>query len=223
MTDSSTLWLASESFDLVATLLSRGAAGEGVHYALASALTYVIDGVASQELLELLLQHDADVNFDDGKSLQLTTHHARQDLFEMLLQRNPDPHSLYMCLKAALDNDHDEETVFHLFKSVTGNESVHAKPNVNHYSDLGLPLLFYSLNNYPTSARLADEICQLDANLSATIDWDIYDDEYDDPISDRISPLLVSLEKNCSDEVIGVLLKHGGECRKHLPTQLHIC
>jgi hypothetical protein len=178
--------------------------------------------VASQELLELLLQHNADVNFDDGKSLQLATHHARQDLFELLLQRNPNSHSLYMCLKVALNNGHDEETVFRLFESVTKNESVHEKPNVNNYSDLGLPLLFYSLNYYPKSARLANEICQLDANLSATIDWDIYDSEYDDPVPDRISPLLVSLEKDCSDEVIDVLLTHGGECSNHLPPQLHI-
>jgi ankyrin repeat protein len=211
MTASGSLWLDNDYFDLVATLLSRGAADEGVHYALASALTYVIDGLASQELLELLLEHNADVNFDHGKSLQLATHHARQDLFEMLLQRNPDPHSLYMSLQTALSNDHEEETVFRLFKSVTENESVRTKPDVNNHSDLGFPLLFYCLNNYPASARLVKEICELNADLSATIVWEMHEDEYDDPLSDRLPPLFVSLEKNCSDEVIDVLLAYGAE------------
>jgi hypothetical protein len=213
MTASGTLWLDSNYFDLVATLLSRGAADEGVHYALVDALTYVLDGVASEELLLLLLEHGADVNFDHGKSLQLTTHHARQDLFEMLLLRNPDSHSLYMSLKAALSNDLEEETVFLLFKSVTENESIPAMPDVNNGSDLGFPLLFYCLNNYPSSARLAKEVCEFNADLSLTIVWDMYEDEYGDPVSDLLPPLLVSLEKGCSDEVIDVLLAFGGKLR----------
>lgn len=213
MVASGTLWLDHDYFDLVATLLSRGTADEGVNYALASALTYVIDGVASQELLELLLEHGADVNYDDGKSLQLATYHARQDLFEMLLQRNPDSHSLYMSWKAALMNDLEEETVFRLFKSVTENESVHTKPDVNHHSELGFPLLFYCLKHYPTSDRLAKEICELNADLSATVNRGMYENGYIDLLTDHLPPLFVALDKDCPDEVINVLLAYGGKFR----------
>ncbi|KUJ18861.1 ankyrin [Mollisia scopiformis] len=211
MTTSSTIWLDSSYFDLVGLLLSRGAADEGVHAALVSALFYVIDGLASQELLQLLLFHGADVDFDDGKSLQVAAQNARQDLFEMLLEKNPDSHSLYMALKAVLSNGLDEATVLALFKSVTDNKAVQARPNVNNNSELGLPLIFYCLNSYPTSARLVQEICDLGADLSATIVWDLYENEYDDPITDRLTPLLLSLDKKCSDEVIGVLLGCGAE------------
>jgi hypothetical protein len=212
MTATGDLWLDNGYLNLVEALLSRGTADECVHFALITAISYFMQGATSQELLELLLTHGADVNFDHGRSLQLAAENARQDIFEMLLQKNPDSHSLYMSLQSALRVD-DEETVFGLFKSVTENEFVQEKPDVNNYSDLGLPLIFYCLNSYPTSARLAKEICELEADLSATLDWDMFENEFGDPLSDRLTPLLIALEKECSDDVIGVLLDYGGEFR----------
>jgi ankyrin repeat protein len=201
----------NDKLELVDTLLSRGASGEGINSALVKALTYVVDGQASQDLIELLLQYHADVDFDHGKSLQLAGYHGNQDLFEMLLKWNPNPHSLYMGLKAAMSNDIDEETVFRLFKSVTAHQTLRTKPDVNNLNDSGYPLIFYCLYNYPASVRLAKEICDLGADMSATILFEKNESEYDDFASDRITPLSVSLEKNCSDEVIDVLLAYGGK------------
>jgi ankyrin repeat protein len=211
MTASGELWLDKYYFSLVEALLSRGTADEGVHSALVTAIGYVIQGAASPELLELLLSHDADVNFDHGKALQLVAESAREDLLEMLLRKNLSSHSIYMSLQTALRVDHEEEIVFHFFISATENGFVQEKPDVNSYSDLGYPLLFYCLNNYPASARLARKICELNADLSATLDWDMFENEYDEPLSDGLTPLLIALEKDCSDDVIGVLLDHGGE------------
>ncbi|CZR55929.1 uncharacterized protein PAC_05817 [Phialocephala subalpina] len=209
MTSSSTLWLDSDNFLLVATLLQRGSADESVHFALVTAVSHAIDGVASPELLALLLQHGADVNYGHGKALQLANRNARQDIFEMLLQKDPDPCSLYMSLQAALTSRHDEEKVFCLFKAVSENECIPQKPDVNNNSDLGLPLLFYCLNNYPTSARLVKEVCDLGADLSATIGWEMFVKGV--PISDQLSPLLVALEKDCSDDVITILLQYSAK------------
>lgn len=211
MTASGTLWLDSDYFDLVALLLSHGNADEGVHAALVSAILYVLDGVASQELLQLLLGNGADVNFDNGKSLEIAAQNSRQDIFEILLQNNPDSHSLYMALQAALSNGLEEEIVFNLFKLVTESKFVQNRPNVNNHSGLGLPLIFYCLHHYTASSRLVKEICDLDADLSATIVWDMYENEYDDPITDRLTPLLVAMSNNCSDDVIDVMLAYGGE------------
>jgi ankyrin repeat protein len=210
MTATGTLWLDSTYFDLVAFLLARGKADESVHAALISALLYVIDGVASEELLQLLLKYGADVNFDNGTALQVAAQNARLDIFEMLLQKSPDSHSLYMALQAASSNGLDEEVVFAFFKLVTSSKSDQAVPDVNNDSNLGVPLIFYTLIHYPTSARLAREVCDLNADLSATT-WYMYEDKYEDPVSDRLPPILLALEKNCSDDVIDVLLGHGGE------------
>jgi hypothetical protein len=39
----------------------------------------------------------------------------------------------------------------------------------------------------------------------------MFENEYDEPLSDGLTPLLIALEKDCSDDMIGVLLDHGGE------------
>lgn len=211
MTATGTLWVDSTYFDLVALLLARGNADEGVHAALISALLYVFDGVASEELVQLLLEHGTDVNFDNGMALQVTAQNGRLDIFEMLLRKSPNSHSLYMALQAALSNGLEEEAVFTFFRLVTESKLVQRRPDVNNYSDLGVPLIFYCLIHHPTSSRLVKAVCDLNADLSAAITWDIYEDKYDDPVSDQLPPLLLSLEKNCSDDVIGVLLTYGGE------------
>jgi ankyrin repeat protein len=217
LTASGTMWLHSDYLALISTLLSNGASGESVHFALANALTYVIEGGASTELLELLLKYHADINFDNGKSLQLATYHGRQDLFKLLLLHgDPNPLSIYMSLQAALSNNLEEETVFQLFKSVTANKSMQTEPDVNNSSDLGLPLIFYCLENYPKSARLAKEICSLHADLSLTVTQKFHLDECNNPLFEQIPPLLFALERNCSDEVIQVLIDHCG-----MPVQHH--
>lgn len=213
MTSTGTLWLDVNYFDLVALLLARGNADENFHAALISALLYVLDGIASEELLQLLLEHGADVNFDNGTALQVAAHNRKLDLFEMLLQKSPNcnSHSLYMALQAALSNGLEEETAFGFFNSVTDGKYARTQPEVNNYSELGVPLIFYCLIHYPTSARLVKQVCDLNADLDVTINWDMYEDKFDDPVSDRLSPLLLSLEKDCSDDVIGALMNYGGE------------
>jgi hypothetical protein len=210
MTTSGTLWLQDDYLDLVSTLLSRGTTDKGIHYALIDAVAHVIKGVASEQLLDMLLCHKADVNFERGKSLQLTTQYGRHDLFEKLLQRGPNSLSLYMSLQASLNSGHEEDTVYRFFKSVVENESVHEKPDINYQSEQDFPLIFWCVNNYPNSSRLVKEICKLNADLSATILWSLNDD-FDEPTSQKLPPLFVSLDKNCSDEVIDVLLEYGGK------------
>jgi hypothetical protein len=221
ITKSTNSWLHKDYFALVQILLSCGIAGESLNNALVNVVTSVIDELDSKNVLELLLKHGADVNFDDGKCLQLAAQNGKQDLFKSLLRETVKPHSLYMALKAALNNNFDEEKVLSLLQSVAKNESIHENLDVNYHPDTGFPLLFYCLSNYPASARLTEEICELKADLSATILWDNSADEHDELLPDRIPPLHVALEKDCSDEVIDVLLSHGGKFRtRYLSTQI---
>jgi ankyrin repeat protein len=214
LTQSGTLWLEDDSHELLALLLSRGASGEGLHIALISAMQEVILGYASADLLTLLLSHGADVNYEDGRALQLASRSGRLDLFDLLLAYGPDSITLYMGLQEALCSEHEEELVLEFFISIVANDSLEMKPDVNHDSDLGRPLLFYCLMHYPFSVDLVKELCDCGADLTATISWTVYEDEPNFPpvLEDKITPLLFALQNNASDEVVlDVLLAYGGK------------
>ena len=213
LTQSGSLWLQDDSHELLEQLLSRGSADEGLHSSLISATQEVILEVASVDLLVLLLEYGANVNYGDGKVLQLAAKYGRIDLVELLLRYGPNATTLYMGLQEALCNDHHEQVVFNLFKSIAGDISMDVKPDVNHDSNLGSPLVFYCLKYYPSSPDLAREIIDFGADLSATIAWSVYQDEpnFPAPAAERISPLLFALQTQVSDEVIvDVLCNCGG-------------
>ena len=212
LTQSGPLWLQDSSHELLEQLLSHGCPDEGLHSSLISATEEVILGVASVDLLVLLLEHGAKVNYGNGIALQIATKYARIDLVELLLQYGPDSTTLYLGLQQALCNDHNEKTVSNLFRSIAGDNSMDVKPVVNHDSSLGSPLIFYCLKNYPSSPDLAREIIDSGADLSATIVWSVYQDEpmYPALSAEQIPPLLFALHNQVSDEVVvDVLCNYG--------------
>jgi hypothetical protein len=202
-------WFQDDYLELIATLLAGGAAGESVDEALVMSIKHIILGEASEELMDMLLKRDADVNYLQGQSLQMAAANGRIDLLTKLLQWSPDSHSLYMSLKASMCNEHEEDTVLALFNTVTNADAV---IDVNHISEAGQPLIFYSLLNYPTSSRLASIICQLAADLSTKISWQVYEDEPGFSSFDQVPPLHFAILAGASDEVIvDVLLEYGGK------------
>lgn len=204
LTQSGSLWLQDSSHELLEQLLSRGIADEGLHSSLISATQEVTFGVASVDLLVLLLEHGADVNYVDGSALQIAAKYGRIDVVKLFLQYGPNSTTLYLGLQQALCNDHDEQMVLNLFRSIAGKNSMDVKPDVNHDSNLGSPLIFYCLKNYPSSPDLAREIIDLGADLSATIVWSVYQDEPNlrAPSAEPIPPLLFALQNQVSDEVV---------------------
>ena len=216
LTQTESLWLQDETQELLATLLSRGASGDCLHISLINAVQEVIQGVASDTLVTLLLDHGADVNFGNGRALQFAARYGRLDLFELLLSYGPDAITLYMGMREALCTGHGEELALDLLDAIILNDSLEVEPDVNHDSSLGWPLIFYCLRLYPSSVNLAKALCDRNADLTTTMPWFIYEGE-DEPNfppvpEDEITPLLFAIEKNASDEVIlDVLLAYGGK------------
>ncbi|RMZ89826.1 hypothetical protein DV736_g2952, partial [Chaetothyriales sp. CBS 134916] len=212
LTQSTNFWLEDQSLGLLDTLLANGASGEPVHDALIDATEQVILGNASMDLIDLLTSSGADINHDNGMVLRLAAKYSNMDLFQFFLSHRPDAVTLYIGLKEALCSDHDEQTVLELFHLVTRDSSLSGVPDVNSDYDLGSPLIFYALQNYPNLAPLIQELCELGANLETTVEWCVYDgeEEISAPEADHIPPLLFAILNGASDEVIvDVLLAYG--------------
>jgi hypothetical protein len=167
---------------------------------------------ADFQLLTLLLNYGADIDYADGEAMQLAAACGSVELLQTLLQVQPNSHTLYMAVKKGLKSDHEEQTVIALLDVLAGS-STEVKPDVNHKSALGNPLLFYALQNYPHSLELAKALCDLGANLGSTVAWEVYDDEPEAvaPSSDEVTPLIFALANGATDDVIvDVLIPHGG-------------
>lgn len=214
LTQSTTFWLEDQSLGLLEMLLAKGASGEPVHSALIDATQQVILGNASMDLLDLLIGGGADINYADGMVLRLTAKFASVELFQFFLSHGPNAVTLYTGLQEALCHNHDEQTVLELFRSVTGDSALAGTLDVNSDYELGNPLIFYALQNYPNSTPLIQELCELGVDLATTVGWSAYDDEQEvpPPEADHIPPLLFAILNGASDEVIiNVLLAYGGK------------
>lgn len=210
---SGSLWLQDDSHELLQHLLNRGVPDDGLHENLITATGEVLLGVASIDLLVLLLEHGARINHSNGSALQLAAKYGRFDLIELFSRYQPNTITLYMGLQEALCSNHDEQMALDVLRSIVGNDSGNAKPYINHDSNLGSPLIFYCLKNYPFSVDLAKEIVDLGADLNATIIWSVYQDEpnFPAPAPEKIPPLLFALLVQASDEIIiDVLCKYAG-------------
>ena len=220
LTKSGSLWLLDSSHELLELLLSPGSIDEGLHRSLISATQEAILGVASVDLLVLLLEHGANTNYGDGRALEFAVKYGRIDLVELFLRYGPNSTTLYVGLQQALCSDHNEQTALDLLRSIAGNNSLDAKPDVNHDSNLGSPLIFYCLKNYPSSPDLARKIIDLGGDMSATIVWSIYQDEphLPAPAAEPIPPLLFALHNQVADEVIVDVLCNYGQGKQHSTT-----
>lgn len=222
LTQSTVFWLEDRSLGLLETLLVKGASGEPVHSALIDATQQVILGNASMDLLDFLIGRGADINYANGMVLRLAAKSASVELFQFFLSRGLNAITLYMGLQEALCRNHDEQTVLELFRSVAGDSSLAGTLDVNSDYELGSPLIFYALQNYPNSTPLIQELCELGVDLATTVEWSVYDDEREmpPPEADHIPPLLFAILNGASDEVIiDVLLAYGGK----FSTSYHIC
>ncbi|KAF2825233.1 hypothetical protein CC86DRAFT_456469 [Ophiobolus disseminans] len=218
---SSSLWLEDESLELLELLLRRGASGESLDEALLAAVDAVASDAASTDLITLLLQFEADINFQHGAALQTAAQHGRGDLIEMLLSRTPSEISLYMALQTSLQQEHEEDVVLELFQAITGFDSG-VQPEVNHTSELGDPLIFYTLLYYGYSVEIVKQICELGADLDATVGWSVYDADTEPipkPDEDQVTPLLLALLNDASDEVIEEVLIPYGADHNYVPSE----
>jgi len=216
LTQTESLWLQDECIEILTVLLSLGASGETVDVALVNAVREFVAGVASDSLLSLLLEHGADVNFHNGRAVQIAARYGRLDLFGEFLLYGPDAVTLYMGLRKALCSGHSEDLAMEFMATVFMNDSLEVEPDVNHDSELGLPLIFYCLKHYPSSMDLATALCSQKADLSLTTPWSLYAEDNEPSFSsvpeDHITPLAFAIEQGVSDDVIlDVLLYYGGK------------
>ena len=92
---------------LLRLLLEAGARGSYIHASLVKAVS---EGTQSEATIELLLQHNASVNFDHGKAMKDASAAGLSSILSLLLEESPKPEYLIEALPFAMQASNKQVT-----------------------------------------------------------------------------------------------------------------
>lgn len=200
--------LTEEMIGIMEILLKHGAQGEDVQSALLLAISESDTNPLAHSFAQILLNHDVDVNYEQGRPLQIAAEIAALDFLSIMIAKGATPESLAMAFPYIFKvqpqaNEATMESLIRLFQEHAGEQLVSVvRPTLFH------PPVFMSIYNYPESSQVLKAV--LDAGFAV-------DEKMLHPLSEigdiEITPLywaLLEYEKTVTEPVVYMLLQRGG-------------
>jgi len=218
-----TLFLAKASQDrtvaggntlsIVQQLLRCGVDQPAIDAALRATLDIVDDLTRMELLLDLLLQHDANVNSADGVCFLLAAQNHSFSVFEKLLLNHP---NFSLVISALLNSKLSDQVVVDLMSLCFAHGCTSEGRDLVPIGDSKISVLILAMRNYPQNATLLRLLLDQGWNPDVTIRDMI------DPVSgeETITALLWSLlqpQKRISDAVVCELLAAGASVARASP------
>lgn len=195
-------WLQPENMDCIELLLDHGAGGEPLHVALVQAIDAYANDTA---LIDLLLHFKANVNYDEGQSMQAAASSGDTALLKTLLSHGPNQDSISRAFSVAIASGHKEDVLIALIDTFIQSS---VKPDVNFvYPEMDSPLIL-GLQLYPESPAVVKRLCDIGFPLEAEMPYDVDDDEFQE--LESVTPLAWALfqpESMISTDVVLTLLE----------------
>jgi hypothetical protein len=203
-------WKTKPGFDTLELLLKNGAKGESVNKSLLLAITEFNMEPLAEPFMDLLLNWNADVNYNEGRSIQLAATQGNIQILPRLFVRHASVELSLMALPYLFISGVKEEgmlSLLQLFVEYLGDNI--AQP-LNH-PQLPDAVVFLSIRHYPKSHRVLKAV--LDAGF--VVDQRMYHELGDGNERNYMTALFwaLSLPKGTvSETVIETLIAYGGEC-----------
>jgi hypothetical protein len=206
-------WLSVQSHAIAEMLLKKGARGEGLSIMLSTVVDAYDgeqDGMA-RRFVQLLTDHNVDVDHDEGIALQKASKRADSQLIQQLLGRNPSPHAIAMAFPyifTAGCTENDLLSLVNIFADYCSGEERLGDIATAH-SEFR-PVLFEAASHFPRSSKI----------LQALLDAGFY---HDQKISHQVMPghieeeeevslllwALLQPQKMVSDSALDLLIRRG--------------
>ena len=184
--DNSHLWL-------IHSLLEWGAGGDCVNIVLLEALDAYTHGFTSEVLIDTLLHvgAKADVNFQNGKAVQIAARYGDAAVLEKLALCGATIETLSVAFAEAITAGLDENSLISLIDVLTNNKGAKFNPRI--VPDGYQPSLFAGIASYPQSATLVKKLAEVGCDVESKIESFLYDDEQVD--AEDITPLAWALSQ----------------------------
>lgn len=209
----SDIWLSESGLGVARALLDKGAQGDGPSAALASVIEASgteRDSVA-QQFLELLIHSHADVDYDQGRALQMAAKRADLDIISHLLSLKPCSVSMTMAFPYIFDAALSEDTALSLIKLFTEyTHGEHGLDVMSHNPECQ-PILFRAVSQFPRSLKILQALLDggyyHDQMMTARVNDEVSEDE---PVS-LLFWALLQPQKKVSSNLINLLIERGAK------------
>lgn len=202
-------WMSEKRYALVKTLLGKGVPHELLDEALSQVSQYgYAEDLTVASFVDLLLQHGADPNCQNGQALQAAI--VRDDveaLKPFLLSGRVTKTNLTTAFAKIFDGTHDEVSAFAMLEIFL---QIHKAIHFTFTPDFVEPVIFTALRLWPQSTRIIDLLLDSDVRPDSTVPFVIDEEQGVEQVSLLLWALLET-RVGVSQEVIDCLLEHGGK------------
>ena len=206
-------WFTPEGLQVARMLLEKGAKGDALSGALILAMKHSDEESAdlAEQFVDVLVDHGADVNFENGEPLKEATSKANVNWTRKLLNCHPSAETLSLGFNHIFDTALSPDEAIKLFEMFTDYQDGEARMDVmavNHGSE---PVLVRAISQYPRSTEV----------LQTLLDAGFY---YDQATFYRVHPVIEEQEevtllawaiaqpqKKVSNALIEMLIERGGK------------
>lgn len=206
------VWLSEDGLVVAKRFLDKGARGDGVSSALASAIDAYgseRDGVARQ-FAELLLASGADVSFDSGQALQMAARAGDVELIGQLLAQKPTPRAVSMALPHVFDLQLPEDKALELVSLFAQYRDGEVGLDVVTTPPDSEPVVFKALDRYPRSTKMVQTLLDAGYYFDRMTTARITDEDEEEQTSLLLWALLQP-QKKISSAVILLLIENGAK------------
>lgn len=154
--DEADRWMSEDGFKVAQRLLENGAEGGG----LSAALIVAIDRLGTEKddiarrFIDLLIQHNADVNQGGGEAMVRAAKSANTHLIQQVLQRKPNSASVSMAFPYIFDHELPEDQMLELITLFTDYHDGEERLDAMFTHPESSAVMFRAISRYPRSTKI---------------------------------------------------------------------
>ncbi|EGE04420.1 hypothetical protein TEQG_03622 [Trichophyton equinum CBS 127.97] len=208
-------WITKEGYSTVELLLQNGASGEVLSLALIAAIETTDSNPKSSRFVELFLQHNANVDYQDGRAITASIAVGKPHLTKAILKSSTSSQNINTGFLCIFSSDLTEDVTVELFDIFTEEDLDIQAMNGNIWSprdgnEIREPITFQCLRKWPRGYKVLSRLLEAGIHVDALIPY-VIDEEHG---FEQVSLLLWALlqpQQLISPYVFECLLKNGAD------------
>lgn len=207
------VWLSDRGFEIAQRLVGQGAQGDGLSATLNVALDYLEteqDDIA-RKFVGLLIQHNADINQNQGEALVKATRTGNAELIQQMLQQQPNVESLSTAFPYAFDHEVSEGEALEIVTLFTDYRDGETRLDPMFSHPNSEPVMFKALSRYPRSTKIVEALLDAGYYHDQMGRARIFDEVEEEEQVNLLIWCLLQPQKRVSSGIITMLIEKGAK------------
>ncbi|KAF7549074.1 hypothetical protein G7046_g8459 [Stylonectria norvegica] len=204
-------WFTQDGLDVARMLLAKGAKGDDLSGALILAMKNSAEGDAelTDEFVEILVAHGAQVNFESGEPLRQATSKANVSWTRKLLSGHPSAETLSLGFQHIFDTALSEDALLQLFEMFTSYDKDGVRMDVMSVDPGSEPVLVKALSQYPRSTKVLETLLDAGYYHDQTVFYHVHPEIAEQEEVTLLAWAIAQPQKKVSTGLIELLVNRG--------------